>query len=199
MVTVSLGREEIESFAKRDIGFYGLDLKRISSVLIVQIMQIQSSRSLDTHEIMHQVKYLENLIDHSGTKKHEKFKGSVLKGLYKKHFMNAAYLIKNINAHYGINFEGNSRLDKRIQDVIDENTTGYTDGDFAGKLADELVFKGIQERATQGFTGEWIVFQKYQGKNYYLTLAQHDEGDENIYNRVVDVYEYDFPFLKISN
>jgi hypothetical protein len=43
---------------------------------------------------------------------------------------------------------------------------------------------------------EWIVFKRYNGNNYYLTLANLNEGDQNINQRVRDAYEFDFPFLQ---
>ncbi len=45
---------------------------------------------------------------------------------------------------------------------------------------------------------EWIVFKRFNGSNYYLTLAKLDEGDQNINQRVRDAYEFDFPFLSES-
>ena len=65
------------------------------------------------------------------------------------------------------------------------------------------------ERLRQGMAGlaregikvpseEWIVFKRYNGTNYYLTLATLDEGDQNINQRVRDAYEFDFPFLSES-
>lgn len=193
---ISLIRCDLEDFAKNSIDFIGLDLSRISSLLIAQIERNQISRKLDTYQIMAEVKYLENLINHSETVKEEKFKHLPLRGLYKKHFMNARYLINNINAYYGTKFNGNSRLDECIQSMFDETTTKYLDESFAGKLAHQLVFKAIEERAERGLTGEWIVFQKYRDKNYYLTLATHDEDDEEIFKRVNYVLEKEFPFLK---
>jgi hypothetical protein len=47
----------------------------------------------------------------------------------------------------------------------------------------------------QELTGEWIVFAKHEGKNYYLCLAGHDEGDDHIFARISDGCAYEFPFL----
>ena len=41
-----------------------------------------------------------------------------------------------------------------------------------------------------------IVFKKFNGSNYYLTLAEQGEGDQNINRRVRQAYEFDFPFLQ---
>jgi hypothetical protein len=41
-----------------------------------------------------------------------------------------------------------------------------------------------------------IVFKQFNGSNYYLTLAEPGEGDQNINQRVRQAYEFDFPFLQ---
>lgn len=63
----------------------------------------------------------------------------------------------------------------------------------------EEVYRGIGAAAAASKTLEdWIVFKRYHGANYYLTLARPDEGDQNINQRVRDAYEFDFPFLQES-
>ncbi len=57
---------------------------------------------------------------------------------------------------------------------------------------------GLAREGLQVPSEEWIVFKRYNGTNYYLTLAKLDEGDQNINQRVRDAYEFDFPFLSES-
>jgi hypothetical protein len=44
-------------------------------------------------------------------------------------------------------------------------------------------------------TGDWIVFAKHQGQNFYLGLATHDDDDEALYERLRQGGEWEFPFL----
>lgn len=46
-------------------------------------------------------------------------------------------------------------------------------------------------------TGDWIVFGKQQGKNYYLDLATHAEPEEpaRLYEKLRGGSEAEFPFL----
>jgi hypothetical protein len=63
----------------------------------------------------------------------------------------------------------------------------------------EKLRQGIADMTGDGFkqtSDEWIVFKRYNGNNYYLTLAKLNEGDQNINQRVRDAYEFDFPFLQ---
>jgi hypothetical protein len=48
----------------------------------------------------------------------------------------------------------------------------------AKELAPRLVSQGYRERADPGLTGEWIIFAKQDNAAYYLTLANHTDGDE---------------------
>lgn len=44
-------------------------------------------------------------------------------------------------------------------------------------------------------TGEWFVFHKHEGKNYYLTFGLHGETNDEIYKRIVLACEFDsLPF-----
>ena len=47
-------------------------------------------------------------------------------------------------------------------------------------------------------TGEWIIFAKFNGTNYYLGLAGHSKSkdeDEALYAQVKAYCSFEFPFL----
>ena len=197
MNTISLSRKELENFAKNNLEFFGLDISRISSIFIAQVMQLQRNRIINTHQMLDEVKYLEGIKKVSSTKKAELFKKPLLKGLMKKHFTDASFILKNLGAHFGYEHGGNKRLENLIQEAFTRNKSGYVDDEFINYIAHNSSIGAIQERASKkNISGEWIIFQQYDGKNYYLTLAAHDEGDENILKRVNDSYDFDFNFLR---
>jgi predicted transcriptional regulator len=46
-------------------------------------------------------------------------------------------------------------------------------------------------------TGEWIVFAKHEGRNYYLTLATHDKTThEHERQQIENICYREFPFLE---
>lgn len=47
----------------------------------------------------------------------------------------------------------------------------------------------------KALTGEWIVYAKHEGKNYYLCLGKPHEN--NTYEKIKMVIKYDFPFLQL--
>ncbi|MGB7835558.1 MAG: hypothetical protein WBL84_25470, partial [Xanthobacteraceae bacterium] len=51
--------------------------------------------------------------------------------------------------------------------------------------------------ASKKLTGEWIVFLKRAGKNYYLCCNTHVAGDQVIYDRIAEHCVRDFPELPV--
>lgn len=160
-------------------------------------MQLQGNRVINTHQMLDEVKSLEGVGRKTRTKSVDAFKKLPLKGLMKKHFTDASFIVKNLGAHFSYDNGGNKRLNKLIREAFSRNTSGVIDDDFISYLAHNTTIGAIEERSmNNNITGEWIVFQKHEGKNYYLTLGAHDEGDDKIYDRVCMAYNMDFQFLR---
>ena len=98
--------------------------------------------------------------------------------------------------HFAFGDGGNRKFDALISEAIFGNTSGYDPKKVAGHIAHDLTIKALKMRSKKGLTGEWIVFQKYKGHNYYLTIGTHDEGDKNIFARVRQGYDMNFSFLR---
>ncbi|KAA3604383.1 MAG: hypothetical protein DWQ06_04630 [Calditrichaeota bacterium] len=197
MEKISLSRKEIERLAKDNADFYNLDINRVSSLLILQIIQLEASRLVSPNNILDEVKYLDGLTSSTLTKKENCFKKLPLKGLFKKHFFCAGFLAQNLMSNFGIEYGGNKKLKNLINCAFDEDKFGFLDKKSLNKLGYDMIEGAYEERAkSKRLTGEWILYQEFQGKNYYLTLAFHTEKDEDVYRRVCDIYNFDFPFLK---
>jgi hypothetical protein len=68
------------------------------------------------------------------------------------------------------------------------------------ELAHEATEGALRERESQNkLTGEWIVFAKHNGQNYYLTIAKHPTGravgDQLIFDEIRSIAYKQFPFL----
>lgn len=196
MTVVSMSKEELKEYARGNLAFYGLDLNRISSLLIAQIYRLEHRGLFSGFEILDEVKHLEGLKKSTLTGEARSFTGPVLTGLHKKHFSGARHILKNIGIHLGYENGRTVRLDEIIREAFERSTSGYVDGEFINFIAHKTTVGTYEERAKKSLTGEWIVFRQHKNGNYYLTLAAHDEGDENILQRVKMAYEFDFPFLQ---
>ncbi|WP_217970258.1 hypothetical protein, partial [Vibrio metoecus] len=192
----SISKDELLEYAKSSLVFYGLDLSRVSTVLIAQILQMESNRTINVHSIGDELKRIES----GRSKRVGTFKHLPLKGLSKAHFFDALFILANIKAEFGFENGGNKRLNKIITEAFQRNESGYLDEKMEMFLAHETTIGALDKRSLENrLTGEWIVFKEYQGVKYYLSVASHTEDDSDIFKRVQMAYEIDFPFLQISD
>ncbi|MGB7100328.1 MAG: hypothetical protein WBD95_16405 [Xanthobacteraceae bacterium] len=61
----------------------------------------------------------------------------------------------------------------------------------------KLVLDGFIDRANRGLTGDWIIYAKHEGYQYYVDLAAHEEADdgERLYQKLRHGSFAEFPFL----
>ena len=99
---------------------------------------------------------------------------------------------------------GGAYIPELLRRNIDELENAYIDileseGEIASILAHELTFSAFQERIDQDSgTGEWLIFSKHKGRNYYLSIASHSkthEGDKKLYEFIKNYCYSEFPFL----
>lgn len=194
MSKIFFSREELEGFAKANSAFHGLDISRISSIFIYQVYRYQENRVIDVFRIMDEVKYLEGIKKTTSTGAAKPFTGKILKGLCKKHYTDAGFIEENIS----VQCHRKGRVDRLCKIVGEAFEKGRSYDEIMNYIAHYAYSVGVYEerRAKLGLTGEWIVFKKHEGLNYYLTLAEHKEGDENISSRVKATYKLDYPFLE---
>lgn len=199
MQSIALSRDELLKMAEEDVDFIGLNLNRFASIFLAQFFTLKYGRILTTGNITNEIKILESLSPNSKsrTKPASKLtRNPQLQGLWHKHFSDAQFYIKNFGAHFGYESGGNHRLDQVISEAFKRNTSGYVDDEFCVFLANQLTIEAYKERCeNQKLTGEWIVFQKHNQKNYYLAIGLHGD-DEKIIHDVRLAVEMDFPFLE---
>jgi hypothetical protein len=70
-----------------------------------------------------------------------------------------------------------------------------TEEDCKAIVHDAVTLNWLRRSAAAELTGEWIVFAQHQGKNYYLTLAEHDTGDVIVRSQIDALCFKEFPFL----
>lgn len=192
---VSMSREELVAWAESSVAFFGLDLTRISTVLLAQAYAFGTNRVFDTFDLTQPIKVLEGASASSGTPKEDQFRHAPLTGLYKKHFTSPWFLPKNL-----LNFLRSKEGGRHFNNVWDEaaqvSGSEHIDEIFTRHLTDHMVVDPIEiKSASNEMTGEWVVFHKHEGANYYLTFAFHTDTNEEIHKRVVTACEFDnLPF-----
>src|SRR5208337_1158469 len=114
-MTISLSREELINWASESIAFFGLDLSRLSTVLLAQSYSYEMNHVFDISDLTHPIKVLEGLSSSDGTGPAEQFDHPPLTGIYKKHFTSPRFLVKNL-----LNFLRSKKGDCHFNSVWDE-------------------------------------------------------------------------------
>lgn len=114
----------------------------------------------------------------SQTKEAAPFKGRYLLGFWHKHHAQTRFLPQN--ARLEVNRD--KTVERVLRRHVGKEVTAET---LSSELAHAVVWEKLTTRGAQGrMTGEWIVFAKTQVGHRYLTLACHDEGDEQVMDRI---------------
>ena len=190
-----MSREELVAWADESVAFCGLDLTRISTVLLCQAYRLQIHRIFDTFTLTHPIKVLEGASPSNGTPPADQFRHAPLTGLYKKHFTGPGFLVKNL-LNFLLSDKNNHYLKNVYAEAACASGSGCVDEIFTKYLSHHMVFDPYEIKyASNKMTGEWVVFHKHEGANYYLTFASHTEKNDEIHKRVVTACDFDnLPF-----
>lgn len=198
MNSVSLDKEQIlhiKREAVRDRPY----ANRISIALAFRLLGI-TAQSLDVFAVLDEIDYLEGLRCTSKTKPQKQFRREPLFPFWHKHFFSARNLIANVMVRWNMSGGGNNDLQK----LIDEIAEKYGDNPevWPNQLVRHLVDGGFEERLVRGLTGDWLVYAKHDGINYYLDLATHQEGAgdaaSSLYEKLRNGCLAEFSFLFAS-
>jgi len=149
-------------------------------------------------KIVAEIRDLEGVGRAVGTKAAEAFKKPPLLGLKKKHYLVGGLPSMGRNI---ILAAGKKRVEfRRIARRHHNPTTAdLSPVAIAKNIANDVV-KLYLDRSRQGrLTGHWIVFAEHEGRNYYLCLATHEEGDDVIAERVKNGCCSEFSFLQFCS
>jgi hypothetical protein len=163
---------------------------KYSSLFLVDLLLHMEYLGVNPFKIMDEVKALEGLSSRSHTKPATPFEHLPLEGLWHKHYFGTgpAALIKNIRI--GLGKRGIEEL------AIAELSGDEITPEAINKFTHELVNGTFERRAAAGkLAGEWIIFAKHNGENYYLCLGGHTWGDDYIAARIREMCIPEFPFL----
>lgn len=162
---------------------------RVSFALVLRMVTMAAVRR-DYFAVLDELDFLEDRRGISSAVSSTQFKHAPLHPLWHKHFFTAHHVMRNIMDRWGMH--GNAKeLDRLIREVATE--CGDNEDLWPTVLVDRLVVNGFKERARtgdaarvretppvgkreRGLTGDWIVYGKHAGENYYLDLATHEEG-----------------------
>lgn len=144
----------------------------------------QSSEILDVIENL-ELHPQENIFDFNNSP----FKGKSISKIHHGAFSNNGdSLVINVK-NYWFNKNGKLKEDRKIE--FDEIYDKYISNpiiSFIPAMHDKAIH-------SKKLTGEWLIYKRHNNINYYLCLAKHNEGDQEIYdNKILQCFQ-EFPEL----
>lgn len=164
---------------------------RMSDLLWFDMYVLDAAFGVSPHDVLRSITNVEAGEPHSGIKPATAFNRPPLKGLWHKHFFSAHFLVNNMALALG-----KKGVEDLVKEVMDPTKSSTITKDMIEELAHRVTHVPIEQRDQQGkLTGEWVIFAKHDGKNFYLCLNTHNAGDQFIYDRIVEHCDRDFPDL----
>lgn len=196
----NVSKDDVNYFKDNHPSFCNLDLSRISQFLLIQLASISKHRIYNSFSITHVIQELEG-VGRGCEQRVEQFKYLPLKGLWKAHFHDASFILKNISNHWGLEFQNSPKLHALFAQVTHDERNSPSRLGLAGRLAHEMTIGTYQERTRKkglaGLTGEWIIFAKHNELNYYLCVSRHASGqeDQDLFEFLKLLSKNEYPFL----
>lgn len=193
--TISFSRQELLHWASGSVAFYQLDLSRISTVFLAQSYASEKNRIFSTFDLTNPIKILEGLTTFNDTPPEEQFKHPPLAGIYKKHFSSPRFLVKNL-LNFQRSKEGTKHFERVWKETCKTCNSVIIDETFISYLCHQMTVPPIEIKSrSNNLTGEWLVFHKHEGRNYYLALAFHGESNNEIHEKIMLACSFDnLPF-----
>lgn len=166
---------------------------RMSIGLTTRLLQVESGK--DLRPVLRELDYLEGFRESSSTKEEKPFKHGRLRSFWHKHYFAPRHLMRNLGERWGIRNDGNHDLLKMLHHVA--KLHGDDPDRWPAEVEYRLFVDGFNDRAARGLTGNWIIYAKHEGLNYYLDLAVHEEGRDQdcLYRKLRAGSVVDFPFV----
>ncbi|MCF5668766.1 hypothetical protein [Pseudomonas marginalis] len=194
-IKVSFDKHQLSEIKTQAVRGRGCS-ERISFALACRLLNL-SSQSFSLFHILDEIDYLEGVRPISKTKREEQFKKTPLFPFWHKHVFSTRHLIRNLRIRWGMVSGGNRDLDKLFDNVAKQN--GEDPNAWPSYLVNQLVIGGFEQRSARGLTGDWLIYAKYENRNYYLDLAAHEEGVGDEANALMHKLrkgcQAEFPFL----
>lgn len=196
---LGISEEDLTRFKDDHVGFCGVDTSRVSRLLLAQLLFIDNYRVLNSFSVTDVIQRLEGVGRTAITVRDAPFKHPPLKGLWKAHFFDASFMMKNLINEWGVEFEESKKFGVLCARVAADEERNPSRCGWQGRLADEFTIAGFDARARRRkMTGEWVIFGKHKEKNHYLCIANHSKSnkdDKQLHTVVKYFCECEFPFL----
>jgi len=155
------------------------------------------SGHLNPAQVVHEIQILEGTGIQSRLKPPAQFKRPPLKGLWHKHYLPDGRRATAINIVRASDKYGIPRFEKHVREAQESGEERFVSIDDVEPIIHDVVC-GNWDRLSDdaALTGEWLVYAKNEGKNYYLCLGTHERSwHKNLREQIDKLCCLEFPFL----
>jgi hypothetical protein len=170
---------------------------RISLLFLLSFFGAYKAGRINPFQIAREIESLEKG-DTTGLKPPIQNRHAPLKGLWHKHYMQPGMASLAMNIQHGLKQYGIPYLAKKVQEAKESGEERYFTIEDVVPMANDAVQGNWQRlREAERLTGEWIVFAKHEGLNYYLTLTTHDKAmHQHDRQQIENICYREFSFLE---
>lgn len=190
-----ISEAEIHKFVEL-IGLKRAAPMRYSKLLVANLLGGALSGTQNPAKIIREIELLERG-EPGRFKKPIQNKHPPLKGLWHKHYMQDGLASLAQNIQKGLSWFDIPLFNKMIQEAENAGEERFVEPHHIPALVADIVSGNWQRLAErQALSGEWIIFAKHEGQNYYLTIATHDsKTHQGVREQIDQVCCVEFPFL----
>jgi len=187
---------ELMSFAAA-IGLESIVAGRYSFLLLLGLYGATQSGQLNPAKVVSQIRVLEGVEATRGLKAATQFKHPPLRGLWHQHYLEDGLPSFARNIQKGMSRFWLPWVEKKISEAKSSGEERYFTEADAVQIAHDAVASNWRRLVdNEALTGEWLIFAKHEGKNYYLSLGKHDSGDGLLRTQIDAICFQEFPFLE---
>lgn len=170
---------------------------RISLLFLLSFFGAYKAGRINPFQVAREIEALEKG-ESAGLKPPIQNRHPPLKGLWHKHYMQPGIASLAMNIQHGLKRFGIPYVQQKVREAAEAGEERFFTIEDIAPIANDAVQGNWQRlREADRLTGEWIVFAKYEGKNYYLTLATHDKTThEHERQQIENICCREFPFLE---
>ncbi|WP_162232485.1 hypothetical protein [Methylogaea oryzae] len=166
-------------------------------MLLLELFAAAKSGMPHPAKVVSQIRVLEGVEAARGLKAATQFKHPPLQGLWHQHYLEDGLASMAQNIRKGIDKFGLPWVNQKIADAkLSGEERYFTEADVTQISHDATASNWERLINNEALTGEWLIFAKHEGKNYYLSLGKHDSGDELLRARIDTICLHQFAFLK---
>lgn len=196
---VTGGDDAIESELASFINMIGLDRiapGRYSLILVLHLFGGWKSGFQGPEKIIREIEALEAGVS-TGLKAPIQNRHPPLKGLWHKHYLQDGLPSLAKNVQLALKKYGMPYFEQKISEAEEAGEERFMTAEDLMAVANDVVHGNLgRRREDEAMTGEWLLFAKHEGENYYLAVTTHDSSTHPQIRQQIDtICCHEFPFL----